>query len=136
MLVEFPLTCIFQHVRVRFFNLWCSHSKKIIEPLLFYSCPSPPLKTPGRMFWKYIPTRQKGWSKLWFALSKFNQKIWRWLETLVYLHFAWFVIFLNVMALQFLNIYLISIKSNSVVLSLLPLLCNRGNLTLKLHQKK
>ena len=41
------------------------------------------------------------WRKLWFALSRFNQKIWRWLGTLVYLHFVWFVIFLNVMALQF-----------------------------------
>ena len=35
------------------------------------------------------------------------------------------------MALQFCE-YL----SNGVVLSLLPLLCNHGNLTLKLHQKK
>ena len=43
-----------------------------------------------------------------------------------------FVIFLNVMALQFCKQYL----SNSVVLSLLSLLCNHGNLTLKLHQKK
>ena len=45
--------------------------------------------------------RRKWWRKLWFALSKFNQKIWRWLGTLVYLHFVWFAIFLNVMALQF-----------------------------------
>ena len=27
------------------------------------------------------------------ALLKFNQKIWRWLETLVYLYFVWFVVF-------------------------------------------
>ena len=33
----------------------------------------------------------------WF----FNQKIWIWLETLGYLYFVWFVIFLNMMALQF-----------------------------------
>ena len=63
--------------------------------------PSPPLKTPGRIFENLFPPRQKGWRKLWFILSKFNQKIWRWLGTLVYLHFVWFVFFLNVMALQF-----------------------------------
>ena len=40
-------------------------------------------------------------------------------------------IFLNVMVLQFWKQYL----SNSMVLSLLPLLCNHGNLTLNLHQK-
>ena len=45
--------------------------------------------------------------------------------------FGMIAIFLNVMALQFWKSYL----SNSVVLSLLPLLCNHGNLTLKLHQK-
>ena len=47
------------------------------------------------------------------ATLKFYQKIWRWLGTLVYLHFVWYVIFLNVMALQFCK-YL----SNSGVLSL------------------
>ena len=36
------------------------------------------------------------------------------------------------MALQFCESYL----SNRVVLSLLPLLCNHGNLTLNLYQKK
>ena len=96
--------------------------RKLIESIHFYLCPSPPLKNPGR----------KGWRKLWFALSKFNQKIRRWPGTLVYLYFACFVIFLNVMALQFCEEYL----SNSVVLSLLSLICNHGNLTLKLHQKK
>ena len=35
------------------------------------------------------------------TISKFDQKIWRWLGTFVYLDFAWFVIFLNVKALQF-----------------------------------
>ena len=46
-------------------------------------------------------------------ILKFSQKIWRWLGTLIYLHFVWFVIFLNVMALQFCK-YL----SNSRILSL------------------
>ena len=42
----------------------------------------------------FLPSR-KGWSKLWYVLSKFNQKIWRWLGTLGYLYFIWFVIFLK-----------------------------------------
>ena len=52
-------------------------------------------------FENLFPPRRNGWKKLWFALSKVNQKIRRWLGKLVYLHFVWFVIFLNVMALQF-----------------------------------
>ena len=86
-------------------------------------------KLQEEFFENLFSSRQKGWKKLWFTSSKFNQKIWRW--TLVCLHIVWFVIFRNVMALQFCE-YL----SNSVVLSLLLLLCNYGNLTLKLHQKK
>ena len=76
-------------------------SRKCIESINFCSCPSPPLRTLGRVFENMFPPRRKRWRKLWFALSKFYQKIWRWLGTLVYLHFIWFVIFLNVMALQY-----------------------------------
>ena len=52
MLVEFSLTCIFQHMWEKFFNLRCSHSPKMHWIYHFYSYPSPPLKTPGRTFWK------------------------------------------------------------------------------------
>ena len=41
--------------------------------------------------------RTKGWGKLWFALLKFNLKMWRWLGTLLYLYFVWFIVFLNMM---------------------------------------
>ena len=68
--------------------------RKCIESMHFYSCPSPLLKTRGRSFWKSFSPERKGWGKLWFALSKFNQKIWRWLETLVYLHW-WLYSFVN-----------------------------------------
>ena len=47
----------------------------------------------------YFPQQHNGWRKLWFALSKFNRKIWSWLGTLRYLYFVWFVIFSNVMSL-------------------------------------
>ena len=49
---------------------------------------------------------RKEWGKPMISLSEFNQKIWRWLRTFGYLYFAWFVIFSNVMVLQFCdNIY-------------------------------
>ena len=105
--------------------------ENVLNLCIFIHVPVPHSKLQKEVFENLFPPRRKGWRKLWFALSKLNQKIWRWLGTLVYLYFVWSVIFLNVMALQFRE-YL----SNSVVLSLLPLLWNHGNLTLKLHQKK
>ena len=33
--------------------------RKCIKSLHFYSCPSPPLKTPGRIFWKSISLKMK-----------------------------------------------------------------------------
>ena len=68
---------------------------------IFTHAPVPHSKLQVKFFENLFPPRRKRWRKLWFALSKFNQKIWRWLGTLVYLYFVWFVIFLNVMALQF-----------------------------------
>ena len=52
------------------------HSPKFSHPLQAeenYSFPQ------AVFFQKSIsPDRRKGWRKLWFALSKVNQKIWRW----------------------------------------------------------
>ena len=42
-----------------------------------------------------------GWRKLWFTLSKFSQKIWRWYGTLGFSYFLWFAIYSIVTALQF-----------------------------------
>ena len=39
------------------------------------------------------PNSRKGWRKLWFVLSKFSQKIWKWLGTLGFLYFVWFATF-------------------------------------------
>ena len=132
--VEFSLACIFHHVWEKFFNLWCSHflENSLNLAMQYYWCPSPLFKAPGRIFWKSVSLKTNWWRKLWFSLSKFNWKIWRWLGTSAYLYFIWCNIFLNVMASQFCEWYLL----NSVVLSLLPLLYNNSNLTLKLHLKK
>ena len=59
---------------------------------MFTHAPVPHSKLQVEIFKNLFPPRQRGWRKLWFALSKFNKKIWRWLGTL----------FLpNVLALQF-----------------------------------
>ena len=84
------------------FSIYDTHiPRKCIESMHYYSCLSPPVKTPGRIFWKSLsfPQEERGGGN-YVALSKFDQKMWRWLGTLVYLYFVWFVIFLNVMALQ------------------------------------
>ena len=95
MLVESSLTCICQYVWERFFNLLWSDSQNINKSILFYSCPSLPLKSPDRIFWKSVSSKTKwvGWRKLWFALSIFNQKIWKWLGTLVFSHLVWLQFF-------------------------------------------
>ena len=66
---------------------------------------------------------------------KFKPKLENELEhKLGYLYFRWFVIFSNVMSLQFCksNIYITSM----VVIFLSPLLCKSHNLIITLHQKK
>ena len=57
---------------------------------IFTHAPALHSKLQVGFFENLFPPKWKGWRKLWFALSK-----------LVYLYFVWFVIFLNVMALQF-----------------------------------
>ena len=106
----------------KIFSIYGVHiPRKCIESLHFYSYALVPhSKFQVEFFENLFCPRWKGWRKLWFALSK-----------LVYLYFIGSVTFLNVMALQFCE-YL----SNSVVLSLLSLLYNYGNVTPKLHQEK
>ena len=99
------LWLIYSTICGKTFSIYGVRIRKWIESMHFYSCPSSPLKTPGTTFFLKIRfpqgPRTKGWRKLWFALLKFNQKIWRWHGTLVYLYVVWFIIFLNVMALLF-----------------------------------
>ena len=102
---------LFHHEWEKFWNSWCSHSWKIhlIWAFLLMFLPtqnSPPSSydhTLGRrnlfipqavLFRKSVsPKSRNRWRKLSFALSKFNQKIWRRLGTLGHLYFVWFVIF-------------------------------------------
>ena len=105
----FSQTCIFYHVRENFQIYRVHIPRKCIKPRHFYSCrPLLPLSLSllliptGTFFWKSVsPNTRKGWRKLWLALLEFNQKKWKWLETLGYSCFEWFAIFSNVMVLQF-----------------------------------
>ena len=55
---------------------------------IFTHAPVPHSKLQVEFFKNLFPARRKGWRKLWFALSKLNQTISRWLGTLVYLYFV------------------------------------------------
>ena len=116
MLVEFSLIFVlFHHVWEKFSIYGVHIPRKSIE-----SAPPPQSKLSPKFlsshprqkeithslrqyFFKNLfpPTGRKECRKLWFAFSEFNQEIWRWLETLGYLYFVWFVIFSNLMVLQF-----------------------------------
>ena len=120
MLVEFSLKPLYSTMCGKNFQIYAVHIPwKCIDLRHFYSCPSP-LKTrpqviaitpygegnysfPQAVFFRksVSPNSRKRRRKLWFPLSKFGQKIWRWLGTLGFLYFLWFSIFSNVMDLQF-----------------------------------
>ena len=69
------LTFIFHHVWENFSQIWCSHSQKIIESMHFYSCLSPPLKTPGRIFWKSVSPKTKGLEETRIYFIKIQSEI-------------------------------------------------------------
>ena len=133
MLVEFSLkrlySTIFKSFQIygvhilRKYILTHSPLQSTLAPTFLSLCPRRYSFPKAAFFRKFVSfNSRKGWRKLWFALSKFSQKIWRWLGTLRFLYFVWFTIFSNA-------IY-------SMVLILLLLLWNHGKLILKLHQKK
>ena len=48
-------TCWSANMCGKHFSIYGVHiPRKCIESVHFYSCPSPPLKTPGRIFWKSV----------------------------------------------------------------------------------
>ena len=108
--------------------------RKCIKPMHFYSCPSPPLKTPARVFCKSVSPKTKAVEETMICFIKIqsgNMKMTR------NISLSTFCMICNFSKCDgSIVLCIISIKSNSVVLSLLTLLCNHGNLTLKLHQKE
>ena len=92
MLVEFSLTCTFHEVWENFFQfmVFTFLENESLNLCIFTQTPFPHSKLQVEVFENLFPLRRKGRRKLRFALSK-----------LVYLYFVYFVIFLNMMALQF-----------------------------------
>ena len=61
MLVQFSLTCIFQHVVGKNVSIYGVHiPTKCIESIHLYSCLSPPLKTASKIFLKHISPKAEG----------------------------------------------------------------------------
>ena len=58
---EFSLTCLFHHGHGwKKFSIYGVHiPRKCIESMHFYLCSSPPLKTPGRTFLKFVSLKTK-----------------------------------------------------------------------------
>ena len=98
MLVEFCLTCIFHHVWEKFMVIKLENALNLC---IFIHTPVLHLKLKILIFQNlFSPTaKNKNVKKTMICIIKICQKIWKWLETLVYLYFLWFIIFLNVMAL-------------------------------------
>ena len=105
--------------------------RECIKSMYIYWCPSPPLKTPGRIFWKFIFPKTKGVEKIMICFIKIQSENLKMTWNISFFIFCMICKFSKCDGLTVL--WIISIKSNSVVLSLYPLLCNLGNFTLKLH---
>ena len=102
--------------------------------MTFYSCHSSPLKTPCAEFFENLfpPRRKGGVEKTMICFIKIQSENMKITWNISLFIFCMICNFSKCDGLQVSEKYL----SNIVVLSLLPLLCNHGNLTLKLHQKK
>ena len=134
---------MFHHVWETFFNLIVGiFLENALNLWILTRVPIPQLKLRVEFLENLFPPREKGWRELWFVLLKFNEKIWRWPGTLINLFIYLFKLFYFCMVCNFFKwndvtvLWIVSrksIKSIIVVLSLLPLLCNHGNLTLKLY---
>ena len=116
MLIELSLKPVYSTVVGKngvYSNLWCLYSWKMRWIWIFLLMPPSLVKTllqilvitlpqgegnyslsQATLFRKSVsPNSRKEWKKIWFALSKLIQKIWRWLKALGYLYFVWSVFF-------------------------------------------
>ena len=91
----------------------------------FYSCPSSPLR---QKFLKFcFPQQPKGVEKTMICFIKIQSEN---------IKITWNIrLFIFCIICNFSKCDGFTVLSNSAVLNLLPLLCNHGNLTLKLPQK-
>ena len=105
MLVKFSLTCIFHHVwkKIQFMVFILENELNLF---IFTHVPVPHSKLQVQFLENLFPPRAKNKgaeeAMICFIIIQSDQKIWRWYGTVVYLlYVAWFIIFVNVMALLF-----------------------------------
>ena len=67
----------------------------------FYSCPSPPLKTPGRIFKNLFPQKTGGVEEAMICSIKIQSKNMKMTWNISLFPFGMIVNFVNVMAVQF-----------------------------------
>ena len=101
MLVEFSLTCIFQHVLEKFFNYGVHIPRKSLNrcffthaPVLLHS------KLLVELFGNLFPQRQTRWEEAMICSIKFQSEM-KMTWNISLFPFGTIAIFLNVMALQF-----------------------------------
>ena len=110
------------------FSIYGVHiPNKCIESMHYYSYSSPPLKTPCRMFLKFVSPNTESVEKAKICSIKIQSGNMKMNWSISLFTFCMVCNFSKCDGFTVLNI---------AVLSLLPLLFNHGNLTLKLHQKK
>ena len=84
---------MFPHVWEKFFNFMVlTFLEDALNLWIFTHALVPHAKFYVELFENLFPPRRTGWRKLSFALLKFNQKISRWPETLIYLNYFTFYV--------------------------------------------
>ena len=69
--------------------------------MLFYLCPGPPLKTPGRIFWKSVLPKTEEVEEAMICSAKIQSENMKMAWNISLFSFGMIAIFLNAMALQF-----------------------------------
>ena len=70
-----PFILVYSTMRGKKFSIYGVHiPRKCIESMHFHSCPSPPFKTPGGMFWKSVSRKTKGVEKTMICFMKIQSK--------------------------------------------------------------
>ena len=102
MLIEFSLTCISQHVWEKIFNLWCSHSQRIIESrYAFLLMPQSSTQNSWLNFLKICFPKTEGVEEAMICCIKIQSENMKMTWNISLFPFGMIAIFLNVMALQF-----------------------------------
>ena len=125
MLVGFSLTCVFQCVLEKFFNLWCSHSSiygvhKSLNLCVFTHAPVPHAKLLVEFFENLFPPGQKGLEEAMICSVKIQSENMKMTSNISLFPFGMIAIFLNMMTLQFCKQYQIVVLSLLATSSLQP----------------